>query len=257
MRILIIFLFLIIYYFISIPFWIAGFFIGLKNPVLKHRLAQTMSCTGFRVIIFLGGITLTVKGKKNCPDGDSALFVYNHRGFFDIICGYVLAPSLSFFVAKKELMHIPLISRWMRYMDCLFLDRGNIKQGMETINKGIELLKEGKSCYIAPEGTRSKTDEMLEFHEASFRLALKAKKPIVPVAITNSSRVFEDHLPFVRSTHMVYEYLEPIYAHELERSEQKHIGAATQKLIQSKVYENLEVYNDGKKRLFGKIEYID
>ncbi len=61
-----------------------------------------------------------------------------------------------------------MISWWMKYLNCLFLDRDDIRQGMKVILTGIELMKEGTNIFIAPEGTRNSSDELLPFHEASF-----------------------------------------------------------------------------------------
>ncbi|MCR5587806.1 MAG: 1-acyl-sn-glycerol-3-phosphate acyltransferase [Lachnospiraceae bacterium] len=237
MRFILIVLFLIIYFIFSIPMWLIGFLIGLTDKDAKHRFAQPFVNFGFRGILFIGGVKVIVKGKENQPDRP-ALYTFNHRGFFDIIIGYVTSPPLTLFVAKKELEHIPLISRWMRYMHCLFLDREDPRKGLETINQGVELLKSGHNVYVAPEGTRNDTDDMLEFHEATFRLAIKSKSPIVPVAINNTAAVFEDHLPWVKSHTVCIEYLEPIYLDDMSRADQKHIGATVRDIIQKKVYEN-------------------
>ncbi len=238
MRIILVLLFLLFYFVISIPMWIIGFFIGLQDKDARHRFAQPFANFGFKGILFFSGVKLTVRGKENQPEG-AALYTFNHRGFFDIITGYITAPELSLYVAKKELKNIPLVSRWMRYMQCLFLDRGDLRQGMETISKGIELLKTGHSVYIAPEGTRAKSDEMLPFHEATFRLALKSKAPIVPIAIVNTAPVFEDHLPWIKPQHIILEYMEPIDVNELSKEEKRCIGATVHDLIQAKVNENL------------------
>lgn len=242
MRTILIFIYLIIYYIISLPLFVVGWLLGLKDPDLKHRFAQKWVCFGFRSLLFIGGIKVTVLGKENILDGQAALYVFNHRSFFDIIVGYVTGPSLNLFVAKDSLAHIPLISRWMRYMHCLFLDRKDIKKGMQTIKDGIELLKTGHSVFIAPEGTRSKTKKMLPFKAGSFRLADKSGCPIVPVAMNNMDECFENHLPWVKRTHVVIEYLEPIDMAGMEKSEKKKIGDLIHDIIEKKVEENEEKY---------------
>ena len=131
-----------------------------------------------------------------------------------------------------------MVSRWMKFMNCLFLDRDDIKQGLQTILQGIELLKEGTSIYIAPEGTRNSGDELLEFHEASFKLAEKSKCPIVPVALNNTDDVLERHLPWIHKTHVIVEYCEPIYMDQMERAEKKVIGKKVREILSEKVKAN-------------------
>ena len=168
----------------------------------------------------------------------AALYVFNHRSFFDIVVGYATAPIPSAFVSKKEIEKVPMISWWMKYLNCLFLDRDDIRQGMKVILTGIELMKEGTNIFIAPEGTRNSSDELLPFHEASFKLAEKSKSPIVPVAMNNMDAVLEQHMPWIRRTHVIIEYCEPIYMDSMERAEKKKIGEKVRQIISDKIKEN-------------------
>lgn len=131
-----------------------------------------------------------------------------------------------------------MISWWMKYLNCLFLDRDDIRQGMKVILTGIELMKEGTNIFIAPEGTRNSSDELLPFHEASFKLAEKSKSPIVPVAMNNMDAVLEQHMPWIHRTHVIIEYCEPIYMDSMERAEKKKIGEKVRQIISDKIKEN-------------------
>lgn len=238
MRLLLVGLFLILYTIFTIPMCLVEWIAGRVNPEKRPVIAQKCVVVGFKVILFISGVKLTVKGKENVLHDRAALYAYNHRGFFDILVGYTTAPMRTAYVSKKEIEKVPMISWWMKCMNCLFLDRDDIKQGMKTILEGIELLKNGTSIYIAPEGTRNKGEELLEFHEASFKLADKSKSPVVPVAINNTDEVFEKHLPWIHSQHVIIEYCEPIYMEELEKSQRKHIGEMVRQIISDKVKQN-------------------
>ena len=91
------------------------------------------------------------------------LYVGNHRSYFDILAGYVSVPSLMGFVAKKEMEKIPLLSTWMKLVNCLFLDRENVKEGLKTILQGINQIKNGISVWIFPEGTRNESEMCWSF----------------------------------------------------------------------------------------------
>lgn len=239
MRLLLVAIYLIIYTIVSIPLYLIMFLIGKASPEKKAVIAQKIVIRfGFKPILFLSGVKLTVKGEENILKDQSALYVFNHRGFFDILSGYSTAPYPTAFVSKKEIKKVPMVSRWMKYMNCLFLDRDDIRQGMQTILEGIELLKNGTSIYIAPEGTRNTGDELLEFHAASFKLAEKSKCPIVPVAINNTEAVFENHLPWIRKAHVIIEYCEPIDMEDMERSEKKAIPNKVRMILQETVRKN-------------------
>ena len=238
MRTILIGIFLLFYWLLSLPMFLIGFILGKIDPVKKPCFAQPFVAWGFRVILWISGVKVTIKGKENILRDQSALYVFNHRSYFDILVGYVTAPVPTAFVSKKEIEKVPLVSRWMKYMNCLFLDRSDMKQGMKTILTGIELLKNGTSIYIAPEGTRNKGEGLLPFHEASFKLADKSKRPIIPVALNNTDEAFEKHFPWVHSAHIIIEYCEPIYMDQMERAEKKHVGEAVREILLAKTQEN-------------------
>lgn len=99
----------------------------------------------FRCLLKLAGVTITVKGEENIPKDTAVLYVGNHRSYFDILTGYTTVPTLLGFVAKKEMEKIPILRTWMANVNCLFLDRKNIKEGLKTILQGIA---EGEKWYL-------------------------------------------------------------------------------------------------------------
>ena len=127
-------------------------------------------------------------------------------------------------------------------MNCLFLDRHNVKEGLKTIIAGTEQIKSGISVFVFPEGTRAERDEdMIEFKEGSLKMAEKSGCPIIPVAINNTSAIFEDQFPKVRKAHVVIEYGKPIDVNELTKEEKKRLGAYTHDIIKEMVMKNKEL----------------
>ena len=144
----------------------------------------------FKVLLKLAGVTVTVKGAENIPEDTAVLYVGNHRSYFDILAGYTTVPTLLGFVAKKEMEKIPLLRTWMVNVNCLFLDRKNIKEGLKMILQGIEKVKNGVSIWIFPEGTRNPNEditELLPFKEGSLKIAEKSGCPVIPVAMTGTA----------------------------------------------------------------------
>lgn len=231
-------LFLLLSYLVFPIEWV----IGKINKRAKDYSSLRIVQWGFRVILAIGGVKITVIGKENMPD-EAALYVGNHRSYFDILLMYVQCKRLTGFVAKDSIGKVPSLRVWMRYLYCLFLDRKDIKKGMQTILQAIEYVKQGISICIFPEGTRNDGEElsMLPFKEGSFKIALKTGCPIVPVSINNSAEIFENHIPKMRKTHVVMEYGKPIYPKDLTREEQKVIGATCQEIIQETIRKNAEM----------------
>ena len=79
---------------------------------------------------------------------------------------------------------------------------------------------------------------MLPFHEGSFKIATKAKCPIIPIAINNSADIFESHFPKIRPAKVVVEYGKPIYPDELDKEAKKHLGEYTQDIIHHMLEKN-------------------
>lgn len=241
-RLLLVIIFVLIVFILSLIAWPIECLIGKFN-----KQARDLSCLRiiqgvFKVILFLSGVKLTVKGRENIPKDEAALYIGNHRGIFDTITAYSLMPGLTGFIAKKEMEKIPFIRVWMRLLHCLFLDRSNPREGLSTILKGIEEIKSGVSIVIFPEGTRNKGTGLLPFHGGSFKLADRSNCKIIPMAICNSDNVFENHIPFIRATNMIIEFCEPIDVSVLSKEERKALPNMTRDII-------LEAYERNEKEL--------
>lgn len=219
---------------LSIPLLIFEWLLGKKHPDTMQRQSLKIVQCVFRMILKVAGVKVTVKGQENVPTDRAVLYVGNHRSYFDILVGYTTVPTLMGFVAKKEMEGIPLLSNWMKNVNCLFLDRENLKEGLKTILTGIERVKQGISIWIFPEGTRNRNDdilEMLPFKEGSLKIAEKSGCPVIPVAMTGTAEVFESHFPKIRSSQVTIEFGTPIYPRELDPENKKHAGAYTQGVI--------------------------
>ena len=131
----------------------------------------------------------------------------------------------------------------MRFLYCLFLDRENPKEGLKTILKAIDHVKNGISICIFPEGTRNKGEELslLPFKDGAFKIATKTGCAIVPISMNNTAEIFENHFPKIKKTHVVLEYGEPIYPDQLDKEEKKHIGSDVQKIVQDTINKNAEL----------------
>lgn len=224
----------ILYLILTLPILLFLWLIGLKKPHVRDVITRAMIRWIFRVVLFVSGVKVTVKGLENHPKDQAVLYIGNHRSYFDILLTYTTMPGPCGFVAKKELGKFPIFNVWMKYIHCLFLDRSDIKQGLQMILSGCEEIKSGTSICIFPEGTRSKTaseTEMLPFHNGSLKIATKTGCPIVPVAITNSREIFEAHLPKIHRTHVTLQYGTPIFPSELTKEEKREIGNYTQQIL--------------------------
>ncbi len=243
LRLIIVATFVILFLICSIPLFFIEWLIGKWKPDVKSRSSLAIVNWAFRVVAFLSGTKVIIVGEENVPKDKAVLYVGNHRSFYDIILTYPKVPRPTGYVAKKEMLKVPLLSVWMKYLHCLFLDRDNIKEGLKTILQAIEMVKSGISVCIFPEGTRNKTaDTFLPFHDGSFKIAEKSGAPIIPMTIVNSAAVFEDHFPKIKKATVVIEYGKPIYLNEMSREEKKVIGTTVKAVIEETYFQNKEKY---------------
>ena len=231
-----------LYLILTLPALPVLYLIGKKWPRAKDIASLRMIQTAFRLILLVSGVRLDIRGEENVPRDRGVLYIGNHRSYYDILITCTRFPDITGFIAKKEMNRYPVFNLWMRNIRCLFLDRNDLRQGMEIIKTATEMVKNGISVFIFPEGTRNKAEnelDMMEFHEGSFRVATRSGCPIVPVVLHNTQDIFEAHLPKIRPTRVIVEYLPPIDPGSLTREEQRHVGASVRKMI----YERLLAYN--------------
>lgn len=203
-----------------------------KNNITKRdAFSQKFVRWVFRCVLLIAGVRTTVLGLENIPENTAVLYTGNHNSYFDILISYVYFKTPTGYIAKKEMLRYPLLREWMNYIHCLFLDRDNPKEGLKTILKGVEEIKNGYCLFIFPEGTRSLNQEMLPFKEGSLKIAQKTNCPIIPVTFNNTAAIFEQHIPFFKKSHVVIEFGSPIIISELDAENKKFLGAYTQKII--------------------------
>lgn len=220
---------------ISIPLLLMECIVRKINNKAAVAFAIRIVRIVFNTTMFLSGCKKHICGLENIPTDRPVMFAANHRSFYDIILAYSSIAALHVqvaFISKIEIKKFPMIAQWMYFLNCLFMDRGDMKQNMGVILNAISLIKEGYSIYIAPEGTRNATDHLLPFKEGSMKIATKTNAPIIPVCIKNTENILENNIPWIKGGDIYIEYGEPVYPDQLDKEEKKHIGAYVQNIIQ-------------------------
>jgi 1-acyl-sn-glycerol-3-phosphate acyltransferase len=139
---------------------------------------------GAQLGLSLAGIRFKVAGRENVPQGRAAVYCANHQSNVDPPVLYRAVHPRLHVLYKQEIDRIPLLARAFRMAGFIPIDRHNKESALRSIEAGASSLRSGHSFLIFPEGTRSKTDQLLPFKKGGFRMAIKAGAPIVPVAIS-------------------------------------------------------------------------
>ena len=156
-----------------------------------------------------------VEGVDKMPD-ETCLIVSNHLSAFDPVLMISSFDKPCTFVAKKELEKAPFAGKVITGIDGLFLDRKDLKQSLRLMMKVEEdLKKKEKNWIIFPEGTRNKDVQhvVADFHHGTFRPAVKAGVPIVPVAVYGTFRALKKK-PLFKKYPVFMKVLDPIYPEE-------------------------------------------
>ena len=181
-----------------------------------------------------GNIDLKVTGLENIPRDRSFLLYSNHQGMFDVLAiAATCEPPLGT-VLKKELKDVPLLKQIVACTKSFAMDREDVRQSLTVIQGVIKEINAGRNYLIFPEGTRSKkSNDLLEFHNGSFRCALKTKCTVVPIALVDCYKVLDQKgsKPVTVQIH----YLKPIEYEEYKDLNTKELAALVRSRIEEKV----------------------
>jgi len=139
-----------------------------------------------RIMLFAGGVKVQVEGLDNINPKEAYVFAANHQSQFDIFTLLGHLPTQFRWLAKKELFRIPLFGTAMKGAGYIPIDRSNRKQAFKSIDLAAARVRDGTSVVIFPEGTRSLDGKLQSFKKGGFHLAIKSKRPIVPVSISGA-----------------------------------------------------------------------
>lgn len=179
-----------IYMLFTMRFKIKLYFLKKKSTALADDYAYEKLREIARHVIKKSNTKVILKGIENLPD-EPCVLVGNHQGIFDAFLLFACIDRKLGFIAKQEILTVPLVGSWMKESKTIFIDRENPRQMVSSINAGIENIKLGYSMIIFPEGTRSLSSNMGEFKKGSMKLATKVGVPIVPITIDGTYKVLE------------------------------------------------------------------
>ncbi len=155
----------------------------VRGTLARETVDERTRWFGRRVIDLLE-IRLTTSGAERVPAGRAYVYMSNHQSHLDIPMLYATLPSPTIrMLAKQELFRIPLWGRGLRAAEFVEVDRSDHARALRSIEHAAQLVRDGVSIYLAPEGTRSRDGRVGPLKKGGFHLALGTGAPIVPVAI--------------------------------------------------------------------------
>ena len=186
--------------------------VGMALAILfgAQNFLYFLGHTGVRLGLGLSGIKYRVAGAEHIPRNRAVVFCSNHQSNVDPPVLFEALHPRTHILYKAELDAIPLLARAFRVGGFIPVDRRNKEAALRSIEAGAASLRSGNTFLIFPEGTRSRTDELLPFKKGGFIMAIKGQAPIVPVAVQGGRDAMRKGSRIVRPVTVSIRVGEPI-----------------------------------------------
>lgn len=225
---------------LRVPYYMLGIWWNGKRKNYDGEKAYAFVKKVTKAANRAGRVTIESHGLENIPQENGFIFFPNHQGLFDVLVFLESCPVPFAFVIKKEASRIILLKQVISALRSIVIDREDIRQSMEVINQMAEEVKNGRNFLIFAEGTRSKMgNKLLPFKGGTFKSAVKAKCPIVPCALIDSFKPFDENT--IERVTVKLIYLPPIYYEEYASLKTPEIADMVKARIEAAIseYENI------------------
>ena len=193
-------------------------------------------------VIKKGRVNAVILGEENLPKEDGFIMYPNHQGMFDVLMMFASLTRPLAFVIKKEASKTILLKQIIEATGSKPMDRKDLRQSIRVINEVTDDVKNGKNYVICAEGTRSKQgNKLLDFKGGSFKAAINAKCPIVPCALIDSYRPFDEK--GIKPIRVVLIYLKPMEYEEYKDMKSQDIAIEVKSRIEKAIANYLDNEN--------------
>jgi 1-acyl-sn-glycerol-3-phosphate acyltransferase len=183
-------------------------FVGSNGNLAHHCLTQWA-----RVSLFAAGFQVRVTGLERLSQNATYIFMPNHASFLDILLLLAYLPHNFRFIIKKEILSVPLLGSALRRSGNIPMDRKNPWRALRSLRRSADLLKDGISIVVFPEGTRSANGEIQDLKTALFILPIRSRTPVVPVLIEGTFDALKRGSILLHPRPLKMTFYDPIPAH--------------------------------------------
>ena len=164
----------------GLPVFLVAWLIG--RLTLVYPYARWGARTWLRLI----GVGVRLSGEENLDPAETYVFIANHRSYLDPAALLVHLKRQLGFIAKKELLRVPVLGQFMGCVNAVAIDRSNRERAIRTMKDATTRIDAGVSFVVFAEGTRARPGQLLPFKKGGFYMAMEAGVKVVPVAIKNT-----------------------------------------------------------------------
>ena len=172
--------------------------------------------------LYLVGCPVTVAGKANFKQGETYVIVYNHNALIDVPLSAPFVPGANKTIAKSSFAKVPIFG-WFYKRGSVLVDRNNDQSRRKSFEAMRNVLQNNIHMCIYPEGTRNRTGQPLKpFYDGAFKLAVDAKKDVIPCVIFGTREAMPIHKGFfLVPKRLKMHFLPPVSSAESKPTELK------------------------------------
>lgn len=220
--------------FFKVPYYLLRVWWCGKSKKITHEESYNVIKKVTKSANRAGRVKIESYGLENIPKENGFVFFPNHQGLYDVLAFLDSCPVPFAFVIKKEARNIILLKQVSEALGSISIDREDIRQSMKVIQQVTEEVKGGKNFLIFAEGTRSREGNKLQdFKGGSFKSAVKAKCPIVPCALIDAFKPFDEKS--IKPLTVKIIYLAPLYYNEYKDMKTIEIAAEVKRRIEQAI----------------------
>jgi len=225
--------------FLRVPLWFYKIRkMGIKEEYYPHKERYEYIRNVVKKVNKSGRVEVIVHGVENIPSENGFILFPNHQGLFDMLAIMEACPKPLSVVVKKEAANLILVKEVVKALDGFYIDRQDIKASLEIISRMTEGVKENKNYVIFPEGTRSREgNRLLPFKGGTFKSAVNARCPIVPVALIDSFKPFDENSSRKQKVEVCF--LKPLYYEDYQKLKTTQIAELVHDKIQEEINQKM------------------
>lgn len=207
------------------------FLMSIKGKDIFHIYAKKWA----KKLLIISGVKLKVIDYQLIDENQSYIFIANHSSLMDIPVLLATLPGDCRIIYKKELESIPVFGYGLKKSSFIGIEREDPRKAMQSIQKAIEILKQGASIIIFPEGTRNKQGTLSEFKRGAFLIAEKSTLPIVPLVIKGTDKILKNGSLKLCSGEVEMIFKPLINTKDMDKNELKNLNNTVFEIIKSEL----------------------
>jgi 1-acyl-sn-glycerol-3-phosphate acyltransferase len=219
----------IVFYLIVVGIPVLSYCRVVRNPRLALYFTKILD----RIVLFLAGVRLKVRGLEKLNHNCGCVYVGNHKSHVDAAAVFRTVPGDVRFLIKKEAFRIPLVSFAFRTMGMIEVDRSNPEASSRSIDRAVSEIQAGRSVILFPEGTRSRQANILPSKKGAFVLAIKAQAPVVPFTLIGAEQALPPDTILLRGGDVDLIFHDPIETTGLDHEDRAQLLQEAERRVAS------------------------